>query len=130
MARKKKRPGQYGPELEPYQIILRPLVTEKGTHLATRFERRREHAATKTKRGLAEAEPKYAANAYQFQVNPYATKEQIRQAVEALFGVTVAKVRTQNRLGKTRRFRNRIGRLPNWKKAIVTLKGEDRLEFF
>src|SRR5579864_7238803 len=95
-----------GPELEPHQVILQPLITEKGTHQFTHH------------------------NAYPFQVNQWATKEQIRVAVEELFGVRVAKVRTQNRLGKKRRYRVRVGRLPNWKKAIVTLHPDDRIEFF
>jgi len=50
--------------------------------------------------------------------------------VEELFNVRVQKVRTQNRLGKIRRFRNQMGKLANWKKAIVTLHPDDRLEFF
>ena len=95
-----------GPKLEPYQVILQPLITEKGTHQFTHH------------------------NAYPFQVNQWATKEQIRVAVEELFGVRVAKVRTQNQLGKKRRYRVRVGRLPNWKKAIVTLHPDDRIEFF
>jgi large subunit ribosomal protein L23 len=95
-----------GPELEPYQIILRPLVTEKGTHQFTRH------------------------NAYPFQVNLWANKTQIKAAVEELFNVRVLKVRTQNRIGKTRRYRYRLGRLPNWKRAIVTLHEEDKIEFF
>lgn len=95
-----------GPKLEPYQIVLRPLLTEKGTHTSTRH------------------------NAYPFEVNPLASKEQIKSAVEELFNVRVQKVRTQNRVGKRRRYRNRFGQLPNWKKAIVVLHEEDRLEFF
>ena len=95
-----------GPKLEPHQVLLQPLVTEKGTHQFTRH------------------------NAYPFQVNPWANKDQIRAAVEELFNVRVVKVRTQNRLGKSRRYRFKIGRLPNWKKAIVTLHEEDRIEFF
>ena len=96
----------FGPELEPYQIVLRPLVTEKGTHQSTHH------------------------NSYPFEVNPYATTPQIKAAVEELFNVRVQKVRTQNRLGKVRRYRNNMGRLANWKKAIVTLHPDDRLEFF
>src|SRR5262245_10780472 len=95
-----------GPELEPHQVILSPLVTEKGTHQFTRY------------------------NAYPFQVNRWATKTQIKDAVEKLFNVRVEKVRTQNRQGKKRRYRFKVGRLPNWKKAIVTLHGEDKIEFF
>ncbi|HXG10259.1 MAG TPA: 50S ribosomal protein L23 [Gemmataceae bacterium] len=95
-----------GPELEPHQIIIRPLITEKGTHQFTH------------------------RNAYPFEVNLWATKEQIKHAVQELFNVRVKKVRTQNRVGKKRRYRFQVGRLPNWKKAIVTLHEEDRIEFF
>jgi large subunit ribosomal protein L23 len=95
-----------GPQLEPYQVVLRPLVTEKGTHQFTHH------------------------NAYPFEVNQWATKEQIKVAVEDLFNVRVEKVRTQMRQGKKRRYRFRQGQLPSWKKAIVTLHAEDRIEFF
>src|SRR3954469_45174 len=98
--------GEPGLELRPYQIILRPLVTEKGTHQSTRY------------------------NAYAFQVNPIATKTQIKAAVEELFNVTVEAVRTQVREGKRRRFRQSMGQLPQWKKAIVTLSADDKIEFF
>lgn len=100
----KSRP--VGPKLAPHQVILQPLITEKGTHQFTHH------------------------NAYPFQVSLWATKDQIKAAVQELFNVRVEKVRTQNRLGKNRRYRFRVGRLANWKKAIVTLKGEDRIEFF
>lgn len=106
MADAKTEKETFGPELEPYQVVLRPLVTEKGTHQSTHH------------------------NSYPFEVNPYATKPQIKAAVEELFNVRVQKVRTQNRQGKIRRFRNQMGRLANWKKAIVTLHPDDRLEFF
>ncbi len=95
-----------GPKLEPHQVVLQPLITEKGTHQFTHH------------------------NAYPFQVNPWATKEQIKAAVEELFSVRVTKVRTQNRIGKQRRYRFKMGRLSTWKKAIVTLHEEDRIEFF
>jgi large subunit ribosomal protein L23 len=98
--------GEPGLELRPYQVILRPLVTEKGTHQSTRY------------------------NAYTFQVNPIATKDQIKAAVQELFHVRVEGVRTQNRHGKKRRFRQTMGQLPRWKKAIVTLNEEDKIEFF
>jgi large subunit ribosomal protein L23 len=97
-----------GPQLEPHQVIIQPLITEKGTHQSTH-----EHH-----------------NAYAFQVNLWATKDQIKHAVQELFNVRVEKVRTQLRLGKKRRFRFRFGRLPNWKKAIVKLHKEDKIEFF
>src|SRR5436305_6439946 len=106
MATETKKPTR-GPQLEPHQVILRPLVTEKGTHQSTH-----EHH-----------------NAYSFQVNLWATKDQIKAAVQELFNVRVEKVRTQMRIGKKRRYRFRFGRLSNWKKAIVKLHAEDRIEF-
>ena len=105
-ARKPCVHGPTGVELRPHQILLRPLVTEKGTHQSTRY------------------------NSYTFMVNPHATKDQIRAAVEELFNVKVEKVRTQNRKGKTARFRQIVGKQPDWKKAIVTLTEEHRIEFF
>jgi large subunit ribosomal protein L23 len=59
-----------------------------------------------------------------------ATKTQIKTAVEELFSVRVDAVRTLNRKGKKRRFRQEMGSLPSWKKAIVTLNAEDKIEFF
>ncbi len=104
-----RRPPQYqrsGPVLEPYQVVLRPLITEKATHLSERH------------------------NCYCFEVNSLATKTEIKHAVEQLFSVEVADVRTQNRRGKVRRFRLKTGRLRNWKKAIVKLKGDFRIDFY
>ena len=92
--------------LEPHQIILRPLVTEKGMHRSTRN------------------------NAYAFEVHRLATKADVRRAVEDLFDVTVLKVHTQTRRGKPRRTRFRIGHTGDWKKAIVTLDKEHRIDFF
>ncbi len=104
---KTSRP-QRGPKLDPHQVILYPLITEKGTHQSTH-----EHH-----------------NAYSFQVNLWATKPQIKVAVEELFNVRVEKVRTQQRKGKRRRYRFKFGRLSAWKKAIVKLHPEDKIEFF
>src|SRR3954462_1450876 len=95
-----------GPKLEPYQVVLRPLITEKATHLSERH------------------------NAYTFEVNPLATKTEIKEAIQALFGVKVADVRTQNRRGKARRYRLKVGRTRNWKKAIVALHEEHRIDFY
>jgi len=96
-----------GPKLEPHQVILRPIITEKATHQASRYR------------------------AYPFEVNPWASKEEIKAAAEELFGVRVEKVRTQNRPGKQRRFRFKVGRLTNWKKAIITLREDSpQIDFF
>ncbi len=102
---KKQRPKK-GPKLESYQVIVRPLVTEKGIHRSTRY------------------------NQYAFEVNLLADKEVIRSAVEDLFDVRVIKVCTQNRKGKPRRYKATWGRTKNWKKAIVTLDPEHRIDFF
>ena len=99
-------PKEGGIKLEPHQILLRPLVTEKGVHRATRH------------------------NQYAFEVHRDATKIDVREAVEALFNVKVAKVRTQNRKGKLRRYRFRYGRTADWKRAIVQLKPEHKIDFF
>jgi len=92
--------------LPPHQIILRPLVTEKGMHRSTRN------------------------NAYAFEVNKLATKDDVRRAIEELFDVKVEKICTQNRKGKPRRSRFRQGYTKDWKKAIVTLNAEHRIDFF
>lgn len=87
-------------------VILAPLVTEKGTLAGEK------------------------ANQVVFKVRPQASKDRIREAVEALFKVTVVKIRTGNYLGKQRRRGRTTGRRRNWKKAYVTLKEGDRIEFF
>ena len=92
--------------LDSYQVILRPLVTEKGMHRSTRN------------------------NQYAFEVDPAAGKEDIRRAVEDLFNVKVEKVRTQSRRGKPRKHRFKAGQTKAWKKAIVTLNEEHRIDFF
>ena len=94
------------PRLEPHQVILRPLVTEKGMHRSTRN------------------------NAYAFEVHSQATKDDVRRAVEELFNVKVDKVHTQNRKGKPRKHKFKQGQTKDWKKAIVTLDAEHRIDFF
>lgn len=105
---KKNRPAPRptGPQLEPHQVILRPMVTEKGLFYSQ------------------------VNNQYTFEVNPLATKTEIKNAVESLFEVEVAKVMTQNRKGKPRRYRFRYGRTKGFKKAIVKLKGDHKIDFF
>jgi large subunit ribosomal protein L23 len=95
--------GKPGLELRPYQVVIRPLVTVKGTHQSTRY------------------------NSYTFVVHQ---KDQVKAAIQDLFTVRVDKVRTQTRKGKKARFRNKMGEQPTWKKAIVTLHPEDKIEFF
>lgn len=93
-------------KLLPHQIILRPLVTEKGMHRSTR------------------------QNAYAFEVNRQANKDDVRRAIEELFNVKVLRVHTQNRKGKPRRSRFSSGHTKDWKKAIVKLHPENRIDFF
>ena len=59
-----------------------------------------------------------------------ATKPQIRAAVEQLFGVKVTGVWTSHQRGKEKRVGKTVGRRPNWKKAIVTLRAGDTIEIF
>ncbi len=93
-------------ELLPHQIIIRPMVTEKGTHLSE------------------------SQNTYTFAVSPMAGKNEIRKAVEELWSVRVVDVRTQNRVGKLRRHKRGAGYTKDWKKALVRLHEEDRISFF
>jgi large subunit ribosomal protein L23 len=92
--------------LDPHQVILRPLVTEKGMHRSTRL------------------------NQYAFEINLLAGKDDVRRAVTELFNVKVLKVRTQNRRGKPRRHKFKLGHTKQWKRAIVTLDSESRIDFF
>ncbi|MBI4966002.1 MAG: 50S ribosomal protein L23 [Desulfomonile tiedjei] len=92
--------------MDMYQIIRRPIITEKGSVL------------------------KDENNQLIFEVNLGANKSEIKKAVEKLFKVTVLSVRTQNRQGKLKRLGRSVGRRKNWKKAIVTLKEGNRVDFF
>lgn len=91
--------------MNPYQIIRRPVVTERGTAL-------REE------------------NKYLFEVDRRANKIEIKQAVEALFNVKVVTVNTVSMKGKRKRLGRFVGRTSDWKKAIVTLKEGQSIEFF
>jgi large subunit ribosomal protein L23 len=92
--------------IDPYGIILRPLVTEKS---------------------LAQNTDRYKAS---FLVNPHANKHEIRRAVERIFAVKVIDVNTIYIRGKWKRTRMREGKRPDQKKAIVTLRAGDKIEFF
>jgi len=90
----------------PWQIIKKPLVTEKGTWMTQ--ER----------------------NSYPFEVDTRANKIEIKSAIETLFNnVHVVSVRTLRVRGKTRRFRNRYSKAPDTKKAIVTLAEGNTINF-
>lgn len=90
-----------------YDVIRRPLITEKSAGL------------------------KDTLGSVCFEVHRDATKPEIKNAVEKLFGVKVADVRVANVHGKVKRQGRFSGRRPDWKKAYVVLKkGEKMIEFF
>ena len=91
---------------EAQKIIRRPLITEKSTR------------------------QKEENGQYVFEVHRDANKIEIQSAVERLFKVKVLQVRTFNVLGKIKRLGRRYGKRPDWKKAIITLKEGDRIDFF
>lgn len=88
-----------------HEVLHRPLITEKNSAL--------------------QAQGKYA-----FKVAEEANKEQIKQAVEKAFKVTVTGVNVMTVPGKMRRMRGREVMSPSWKKALVTLKPGDKIELF
>ena len=90
-----------------YEVIRRPLITEKSTVL------------------------KETQSTLCFEVHRDATKPEIKKAVETLFGVKVADVRVARMHGKVKRQGRYFGRRPDWKKAFVVLRqGEKMIEFF
>ncbi|HTW95847.1 MAG TPA: 50S ribosomal protein L23 [Tepidisphaeraceae bacterium] len=92
--------------MEDIHVIIKPLITEKSTHLQN------------------------TRNSYAFQVAQEANKLQIRKAVESLYHVKVLDVRTMNRKGKPRRSRTAMARTSDWKRAIVVLDENSRIELF
>jgi len=87
-------------------IIIKPLVTEKSTHQQN------------------------TRNSYAFQVNPAANKHQIKDAIERQYNVKVVDVRTMNRKGKPRRAKFKMTTTSDWKKAVVELDENSRIELF
>jgi large subunit ribosomal protein L23 len=87
-------------------IVIRPLVTEKGTHQSQK------------------------RNAYAFEVARTANKAQIKQAIEKIYSVKVLSVRTANRQGKPRRSRYTWGATRSWKKAVVVLHPDHHIDLF
>jgi large subunit ribosomal protein L23 len=87
-------------------VIIRPLITEQGTHLAG------------------------TRGAYSFEVNKAANKIQIKNAVEKIYSVKVSKVCTANRKGKYRRRGRNFGMTASWKKAVVYLKPDYHIDLF
>lgn len=90
--------------MNSFEIVKTVRVTEKGTRQSNKL------------------------NQYTVVADPRANKGQIRQAVQELFKVKVLRVNTLNVRGKARRSRTpAAGRAPHWKKAIVTLRKEDKI---
>ncbi|HMA81983.1 MAG TPA: 50S ribosomal protein L23 [Candidatus Binatia bacterium] len=89
-----------------HDVIKAPLISEKGTLLTEK------------------------ANQVLFKVRTDANKIEVKQAVEALFKVKVEQVRMARYLGKMRRVGKSMGRRSDWKKAYVTLKEGDKIDFF
>ena len=92
-------------ELRIEDILRRPLITEKNTWLMERGQ-------------------------YTFEVLPDANKIQIKDAIQTLFKVGVIDVNTMVMRGKDKRMGRGYAKLHNWKKAIVTLKPGDEIQFF
>ena len=90
----------------PRDVIQAPLISEKGTALAE------------------------SANQFLFKVRPEANKIEVKRAIEGLFKVKVVDVRMARYLGKMRRVGRSVGRRSDWKKAYVTLKEGDKIDFF
>ena len=90
---------------DPYSIIKRPLITEKGMTIAPMGK-------------------------YAFEVDVKANKIEIAQAVEKIFTVSVTKVNTLRVKGKSKRLGGFEGKTGDWKKAYVTLKAGQRIEIF
>ena len=88
-----------------YEVLRRPLITEKNTILQTQGK-------------------------YVFEVDAEANKQQVKQAVEKAFKVTVTAVNVMTVPGKTKRVGRRMVLTPSHKKAIVTLKSGDKIELF
>ena len=91
--------------MDSHVIIKSPVLTEKST-------------------GMGEKDKKYT-----FRVDWNATKIEIKRAIEELFKVKVVRVNTSFVRGKKKRVRHSVGKTSDWKKAIVTLREGDKIEF-
>jgi len=92
--------------MDMYQVLKKPLVTEKGTR------------------------QKEQSNQIIFEVDRRANRVMVRTAVETIFKVKVLSVKLMNVKGKERRVGKNVGRRPDWKKAIVRLGPGENIEFF
>jgi large subunit ribosomal protein L23 len=92
--------------MHPYEVLRRPLITEKNTAIQAPLGK------------------------YAFEVAAGANKEQVKQAVEKAFKVSVTRVNVMTVPGRGRMMRGRLVMTPSWKKAVVTLKPGDKIELF
>jgi large subunit ribosomal protein L23 len=92
--------------MEPIDVIIKPLITEKSTH------------------------QQQTRNSYAFQVHRDSNKYQIKNAVEKLYNVKVVDVRTMTRKGKPRRAKYKMAHTSDWKRAIVVLDENSRIDLF
>ncbi len=92
--------------MEHTNVIIRPLITEKTTHLSQ------------------------TRNSFAFEVHKDANKVQIKNAIESIYSVIVTGVRTQNRKGKPRRGKFGYTQTSSWKRAIVTLDENHKIDLF
>ena len=90
---------------DPREVIIRPVITEHSYDMMEK-------------------------NTYTFEVAKTSNKVEIRQAIEAIFNVSVVKVNTLNVKPKPKRVRYQVGQTRTWKKAMVTLKEGDTIELF
>ena len=87
-------------------VIIKPLITEKSTHM------------------------QQTRNAYAFHVHHRANKPQIKHAVEQIYNVKVVDVRTMTRKGKPRRAKYKMAHGSDWKRAVVVLAEDSKIELF
>lgn len=92
--------------MEPTQIIQKPLITEKSAWEAQTHNR------------------------YAFRVHFSASKIQVKQAIEKIYNVRVESVATQNRMGDVKRTKHGVHQDRDWKRAVVKLHQEDKIELF
>ncbi|HCM42637.1 MAG TPA: 50S ribosomal protein L23 [Candidatus Omnitrophota bacterium] len=92
-------------KLHMYDVILEPVVTEKAARESEKFSK------------------------YAFKVHRASNKKQIKSAVEKFYNVHVTKINTINYDGKQRRLRAQPGLTASWKKATVTLKKGEKIDF-
>ena len=92
--------------MDMYQVVIKPLVTEKGTMMLSQ------------------------GNWVTFRVHPDANKIEVREAIQKIFSVSVLQVNTQIVRGKRKRFGKTMGQSKAWKKAMVRLKEGDKIEIF